>query len=135
MAIVTGQTILAADVVVKAQLVVADSEVYSGNSPTNWTDLDLNATVGANLALVLLRITAGAISMSAYAFRANGDAEEYFTADAASEQSGVNKGHDATAALAHLHLVNTDAAGVIEWRTEVATACVIDVVAYIIQGG
>ena len=116
-----------------ASLTVAETEVFSGTSPTSWTDLDLSAVVGSNHALVVLKFQGGAgggneINMTSV--RINGDTEEYY--------STTIKGGIAQAFIERttLHfgvmLVATDSSGVIEWRARYAkTDVTVDVIAFI----
>ena len=114
-----------------AALTATETEVFSGNAPTAWTDLDLSGTVGANAALVLIKLqNTTATDMRAVAFRKNGDTDEFWGPgqdDSASGCALVN-------ILMTFHLVllvATDNAGKIEWKAEIGAAATIDIIAYI----
>jgi len=54
------------------------AQVFSGNCPSSWTDLDLSSYVGSRRALVFLKVKANAGTTSKkYKFRPNGDTDEY----------------------------------------------------------
>ncbi len=113
-----------------ATLTVAETEVFSGNSPGSsaWTDLDLSGTTGANVALVLLKVAGG---LSAVAFRKNGDTDDFYSAGLSDVAAGValaNDGYGKHAAV----WVATDSTGKIEWMAEATNqVCTIDIIAYI----
>jgi len=112
-----------------ASFVVSGTQVFSGDSPSSWTDLDLSGVVGSNSALVMLRIHAGS-DMNAVCVRMNGDTVEYYSAVADSSAQGVALAHhDSTNAI--VLMVVTDTSGVIEWRTEASQTATIDIIAYI----
>jgi len=112
-----------AEVDVGATLTVAETEVFDGNSPDAWTDLDLSAVVGANPALVLLKIYA---DNRTFAVRKNGDTDEFYVAAPDGASAGVQGGTIHMALL-----VATDAAGIIEWICSGAVATTVDIIAYI----
>ena len=113
-----------------AALTVAETEVFSGTSPTAWADLDLSGTIGANPALVLLKILYP-VNTQWLAVRKNGDADDFFGAGtpqmagcAIFETYGTDK--------FYVVLVATDNAGIIEWISTAAQAgTTIDIIAYI----
>jgi len=111
-------------------LTIAETEVFSGNTPAAaaWTDLDLSGTVGANVALVILKWFIGVASQQ-IAFRKNGDADEHY--GGATSSSGLSLGAPA-ANIWTIYLVLTDATGKIEWICQdLNEAVTIDVIAYI----
>lgn len=114
-------------VVPGAALVITEIEVFNGASPTVWTDLDLSAVVGANPALVVLKVYTGGASRD-IAFRKNGDTDQFYDTDTTSARG---------AALVFTKpfcvvIVATDADGIVEWITDVSYATTtIDVIAYI----
>ena len=108
---------------------VSGAEVFSGTSPTSWTDLDLSGTIGANSALVILAISSG-VDMNALAVRKNGDTDEYYNVAVEANAYGCAIAHhDADAVLVLICV--TDTAGVIEWITESAQTASIKLLAYI----
>lgn len=116
---------------VPSTLTVAETEVFNGTSPTSWTDLDLSATIGANAALVLLKIYAAVGNLGGFAVRKNGDTDEFYNALAAANGVGCALaavgGENAYVAM----LVATDSSGVIEWITQNALTVTVDIIAYI----
>ena len=110
-----------------AALTVAETQVCSGTSPTAWTDLDLSGTIGAQATLVLLKVFYA--TGLAFAVRKNGDTDEFLGATA-SQISGCAQCYCASGDYGVL-LVATDNTGKIEWRTNVAIAVTVDVIAYI----
>ena len=109
-----------------ATLTVAETEVFNGTSPTNWTDLDLSSTIGAQPTLVLLKINI-AQTDTFYAVRKNGDTDEFYLTGAQPRGVALAIGGVYHGAL----LVATDNAGIIEWKAFAARAATIDVIAYI----
>jgi len=109
-----------------ATLTVAETEVFSGNSPTSWTDLDLHGTIGAQATLVMIKFI-GDSSCFPVAFRKKGDTDESYIAGAASGVSSIELAN----MIACYVLVATDNSGVIQWTSKTAAACTLDVVAYI----
>lgn len=106
-------------------LTIAETQVFSGTSPTTWTDLDLSAVVGSNAALVFLKVYCGTPSRYT-AFRKNGDTDDYsHHQESAAHFASISSGFG-------IVVVPTDTDGVIEWEMDTATASVtIDVVAYL----
>lgn len=109
-------------------LVVATTEVFSGNSPnpSAWTDLDISAVVGSNIALVLFKVYNNNAAASIFLFRINGDAEP------ANTSTGPNKTEVQGTSFGYA-LCATDSSGVVEWYMNRANEAntTIDVVAYI----
>lgn len=102
-----------------ATLTVAETEVFSGTSPTSWTDLNLSGVVGANAALVILKEFGSGYGQPC-GFRRNGDTDD------ASLGQALNW---------KVHIVPTDANGIVEWKTGSAVAgWTVDVIAYIKWG-
>ncbi len=133
MPIVTGAQILAADVLA-LRPVVAETEVYNAASPTAWTDLDLSGTIGAQLSIVMIKVSHNNNSVESVAFRKNGDTDEFYSTQTPDYCAGsVSLAAIDGIGFGGIHnvfLVATDASGVIEWRTEAARAFTIDIIAY-----
>lgn len=107
-------------------LTVAETQVFDGTALLSWTDLDLSAVVGANLAFVLLKVGSNAARI--YGFRQKGDTDEQYDTD---NRTG-NCIYLATNTFG-IVVVVTDAAGVIQWRTSTgAPVATIDVIGYIV---
>jgi len=133
MAITPGAVIEAADVNALALLTVAETQVYAAAPPVAWTDLDLSATIGAKACLVFLKITETAnVSALLISVRKNGDTDE-FTAGAAHNIASVLAGQNSTYHV--VVAVFTDAAGIIEWKSNAANACTVDVMGYVAAAG
>jgi len=115
-------------VALAAALIVAEAQVFSGSAPTSWTDLDLSGTIGSQASLVLLKCTGAGVSDHTFAFRKDGDTDEfYFAADQAGGVAtfyGLNNVQRAV-------LVATSPTGVIEWIAEAADTVTIDVIAVV----
>ena len=109
------------------ELVVAETEVFSGTSPNAWTDLDLSAVIGAQATLVILKIYCPAVVN--VCVRRNGDTDDSY--EGASNPAGISN----TKGVAGVHqflATVTDIGGKIEWKTGIATASsTIDVVSYL----
>lgn len=116
---------------VLTKMYYSGAQVYSGNSPTSFTDLDLSAKIGAVRALVFLKVkpTGGGIEVK---FRPNGDSD-----DIGNEAGATYLGGGASAAtivqnrVAYL-VCMTDGAGVVEWDSAGAVTTVITLQAYIV---
>jgi len=98
--------------------------VYAAAPPAAWTDLDLSAVVGANIALALLRIEETNAVAQGVGVRRNG--ETYDTVPAASEMSACAFAEVAASDAAYL-LVETDAAGIVEIQRFNAGAGTFDI--------
>ena len=111
------------------KLTVAETVVFNSTSPTSWTDLNLSAVVGANLALVVLKFTPGAGGDKKVAVRKNGDTDNYYGADTTLAQgcSLAYPGGTFTIVL----LVPTDSSGIIEWITGSASTVILSIIAFI----
>lgn len=109
-----------------SQLTVNTVNAYNAAAPTTWTDLDLSAIVGANLALVIIKIH-NTVSQYTYAFRKNGDADEYYVINAPTGGLSITDTNN----VHSLVMVPTDAGGIIEWRGENAAAIALDVIAFL----
>jgi len=118
---------LAADVLA-LRPTIAQTEVFTGNSPTAWTDLDLSAVVGANLAIVLLKITLAA-GGARVAVRKNGDTDDQYSGTATGAGGAGQATLDATKFTVLIAV--TDSAGIIEWITNDAVAATVDIIAYL----
>jgi len=108
------------------------SQVFSGSSPTSWTDLDLSSYVGSNRALVYLRVDISSGVVSWYKFRTNGLARDIasstsdMSACCASQISSGNSDY---------FLVETDDSGIIEWYSGNSQTTSINIIAYEICSG
>ena len=108
-------------------LTIAETEVFSGNSPAGWTDLDLSATIGAQATLVILKVYVPATE--GFGIRKNGDTDAY-------KYGGTNPAGCAalTTLLNNWYIVLavTDTSGIVEWITGGVTAnTTIDVIGYV----
>lgn len=102
-----------------------DAEVFSGNSPSSFTDLDLSSVVGANPAFVYLLIQNRSGSLRTYRFMRKGDSGDTFNQAGVSWAANLDTGFDRYAA------VITDADGVVQWNANGTTGTTtIKVIAY-----
>ena len=108
------------------QTLFATTQVFSGTSPTTYTDLDLSAVVGAVQRVVMLRIVSSVGTSMRFGFKRKGDAGTY----SASEQSASHAVISSTAGDSVYVVTTTDASGVIQWVTGTAQACTLNVEAY-----
>lgn len=101
------------------------TEVFSGNAPASFTDLDLSSYVGSNAALVYLKIHNTSAGGKWYFFRKNGETDTMATDTY--EHAGL------------IYVVNgqfgyvvviTDSSGILEWHGD-NNATDIDLEAYI----
>lgn len=107
------------------------TDVNSGaNSPTSWTDLSCAGVVGANEALVMIRLKSGT-DMNEISVRRNGDTNEYYDEGADPNAYGAVFGHHDAGADIMLGPIMTDSAGKIEWITQSAQAANVYVVWWI----
>ena len=113
-----------------SELTVSETEVYSGSSPTSWTDLDLSSTIGAKCSLVMLRAEPQeATSAGKYvAFRRNGSTADYYAQTAGGVKRCI---HYCLSGISTGFLVETDSAGKIEWKAGEAKSYKLYVEAYI----
>lgn len=107
------------------------TQVFTGASPTTYTDLDLSGVIGATQKLVLLKIVNNANQSMNVTFRTNGDSS-MFAPDGNSGLYGGTAGGGTygTAGLACTVIVKTDTAGVVEWKRSGADSSTITVEAY-----
>lgn len=93
------------------------AQVFSGISPTTWTNMDLSSYVGAKRALIFLKIKGGTNS-NAYYFRTKGDIEEVGYSEG--YYTGFGGGTTVTQItqdrISYL-LVETDNSGIIDWKS------------------
>lgn len=108
-------------------LTIADTQVYNANPPNTWTDMDLSTVMGAKSSLVALKLITDNIGGQIFAFRKNGDTDEFYGSAfvGGCQQVDVNSAHH------QVIIVATDGAGIIEWRCEgVAIVATVDVMWY-----
>ena len=87
--------------------------VYDHQKPSaNWTDLDLSGVVGANYALVLLKVKCFAGTEIEYAFRPDGDTDDYISSR--NSPSGGNYLRIGPGSVS-LAILETGSNGYIEW--------------------
>ena len=113
----------------QAALTIAETEAFaSAAAPTSWTDLDLSAIVGSNVALVMLKVSQSSTASCTMAFRKNGDTEEHFPG--ADLNMGAGAADVKQSAFAII-MVITDSSGIIEWRAQSGATSTVDVIAYV----
>ena len=121
----------AADALIEPILTLPDSispgasgiTVFSGGSPTTFTDLDLSAIIGSRECLVCLQVTEGGTRY--YHFCAKGDTELAASVHGYAANRGGGADHD------RIFFVNTDNAGIIRWETDVGAAAIVKLLWYI----
>jgi hypothetical protein len=110
-------------------LVVETIEVFNGDSPESWTDLDLSNAVGENYAYVTLKVTnQSAITEEGvilYFFKQKGDATYYFTD---TDDSHIIGARSLAASQVSIY---TDHQGQLEWKAEYSVPTSVEVIAYI----
>lgn len=111
------------------RLIVEDTEVFSSAAPTSWTDLDLSGTVGANTALVLLKLSSNT-GGDDVAVRKNGDTDEFWNTNT-TDARGCALFQSITGGCHVVVIVCTDTAGKIEWKSQAGDSYTVDVMAYI----
>jgi len=109
-------------------LTIAETQVYTGNSPIAWTDLDLSSVIGAQKALVLLKVIAAG-GFTSICFRANGDTDEHY--GTGTDAGGTAKVYAQNNIAFYVETI-TDANGIIEWKASGALATTVDIVAFIV---
>ena len=108
-----------------AELSVSETEIYSGTSPTSWTELDTG--IGES-ALVLLKI-ASTNTLGYVSVRKNGDTDEFYSTSSYAPAAGRGK---PVPSVHEIFICATDGAGLIEWIAENAVAATtVDVIAYL----
>lgn len=106
-------------------LTVESIEVYSGYSPTKWTQLDISKAVGQNYALATLKISNFSSSRGLFAiFRQNGDTSEYLIA---SGTNIISLGNNSEGQA----IIYTDSNGIIEWKADDSVDSKIEVMAFV----
>ncbi|MBA7523835.1 hypothetical protein ES705_15969 [subsurface metagenome] len=114
---------------VGASITIEETEVFSDISPVAWTDLDLSAVVGANYALVILKVNLQNTNTSV-AFRKNGDTDEHFDSIGITTGIGAALFQPSDIGLHVIVVVLTDSGGIIEWKGE-GLATTVDVIGFI----
>ncbi len=113
-------------------LTVSETEVFSGTPPAAWTDLDISAVVGTNVALVLLKVGRGANDPGEVVFRKDGDTDDFFYSGSLAGH-GVASADMLTNGIHTAYMVATSGLGVIEWKASNAVAGItVDVIAFVI---
>ena len=106
-----------------------NAQVFSGASPTNWTDLDLSSIVGQTQSIVMIK--AKFINNARpVGFRPNGDDESWVLGSITNNKSVslISAASDETAT----GIITTDESGIVEWKThEEWGSVVLSVVSYL----
>ena len=103
--------------------------VFTGSMPTEFTDLDLSGTLGANRCFVHLSVESDAAAH--IYFRTNGETKDLAADDRGTGQGTSGGGDELMNRIFYISLL-TDAAGIIEWKTNAAGsgASVVKLLAY-----
>ena len=98
-----------------------ETEVYNGNMPGSWTDLDLSTVAGNTITLALIKLTnLEPLRNASGVFRPNGSMEEW--GDGSTNTNGGSTGTSITLITAlptapiSLGLIITGPNGIVEWR-------------------
>ena len=108
-----------------AAVTFINTQVYSGNTPTSTTALDLSATVGATTRLVLLQITAN-VSATIHFVTSGLDNTAFDDRDAANTMHFISGQNQTLMAWC-----KTNSSGVIDWDATGAVSVALLVVAYL----
>lgn len=93
------------------------TRVLAAGNSTSWTDLDLSSYVGANRAVVCLRVTRLYANLYTWSFRRNGETSQFYDYEMFSMNNPRTSGSDSFYVIVH-----TDSSGIIEYRAENANA-------------
>jgi len=101
------------------------TQVFSGTSPTSYTDLDLSSVIGATQKVVMLRVSSDA---QYHTFRRKGETLLGYAGNAGFGGGGV---YVPSSSYADTVTVTTNTSGVIEWKSMTAgVTTTINVEAY-----
>jgi hypothetical protein len=109
-------------------LFVGSIEVFNGDAPDSWEDLNLSNVVGENYSYVTLKLTNQATITGdncLYYFRQNGDTAYYF---AGADNNHIIGTRPTSSAQVSIY---TDDKGVIEWKTDNSLPTIVEVIAFI----
>jgi len=109
-------------------LTFATTQVFNGTSPTSWTDLNLSAVVGANQAIVLLKVSFQDPTVREISFRKNGDTDQFFGHVAYAHGVATTVGSN-TIPSSYV-LIVTDSSGIVEWITAAANTAILNLEAF-----
>ena len=124
--LITDGDITDCGITVEKGYAYSGSSAYSGAAPTSWTDLDMSAIVGSIRAIVLLKVTNNSTtSTRTYAFRPNGDTDEYYNVTYPTPSN-----FKLFEEMSALVTVQTDTSGIIEWMASGANDTDIVVLSY-----
>lgn len=108
--------------VVTKPIEYVDQEIFSGNSPIDWSDLDLSSWVGKRRVLAYIKCHAVGLT-SDVRFREKGETED-------TEYSGVQTVTGLYTNYSGYVWVYTDENGVVEWIATNSAQCVLTLMAY-----
>lgn len=114
----------------KKTAVFANTDVYNGNAPTSYTDLDLSGVTGAIRSIVMLLVLNNGGGGTNFAFRTNGYTQGVGFNSSSAQGAGAS-GATLEAGYIGYIMVMTDANGVVEWKATDAYSTVITVLGYI----
>jgi len=112
---------------VKGRFSYSGAQVFSGNAPTSWTDLDLSSYVGSGRALVFLKVINSSGFTRQYEFRANGDTDSYSYGADWPQCSACTIANGECGTVWAI----TSALGVLEWKSNGTGSVTIQLLAYI----
>ena len=102
-----------------------ETQVYIGEIPTSWTDLDLSSVVGSKTSLVLIKYN-GTKNIT---FRPDGSTEEWVQGNTGLSSSTAVIGYGSPA----LGLILTASNGIVEWEAYQSGTGTLSVVFYLNQ--
>lgn len=103
------------------------TQVFTGATPTSWTDLDLSGVIGSSSALVILKAMYDSGTAREMQFRFNGDTEDCV--------DGVSNVNQANAGEATGPVVVADSDAIIEWQASGSGHnSTIDILGYVNTG-
>ena len=101
----------------------------SAAAPTSFTDLDLSSVVGANKALVLLRVENNSAD-AYYKFRENGMTDDIGFPASNGYGGGTSAGVASNGRSIYI-VVATDASGIVEWICQSGATTIVHMVGYL----
>ena len=104
------------------------TNVFTGTSPTSFTDLDLSSVIGTKQRVVVLKIKNNGTAASVW-FRRNGDTDDMSLSLPGSTGPGIEVARVSSGVITTI-LTTTDTAGVVEWTTSSGVSMEVSVNAY-----
>lgn len=106
------------------------TQVFSGTSPTSWTDLNLSSVVGSARSLVLLKVLLSSATVSNIAFRTKGETADVGYGSNASFGAGCTAMTIENTRIGYA-ILETDASGYVQWKDSNNASITITLIGYI----